>query len=83
MSRSCCATSYASRKPSIAAVSHYDQCTAGGLRLIPDEALLEALGQDYQAMLAAKMFYGNTLSFDFIVERLRQLEAEINIIVRS
>ena len=58
--------------------SHYDQCIAGGLRLIPDEPLLEALRQDYQAMLAAQMFYGDTLPFETIVERLRRLEVEIN-----
>jgi len=58
--------------------SHYDRCIAGGLRLIPDEQLLEALRQDYQAMLAAQMFYGETLAFETIVERLRRLEAEIN-----
>ena len=58
--------------------SHYDQCIAGGLRLIPEEPLLEALRQDYQAMLAAQMFYGDTLPFEPIVERLRQLEAGIN-----
>ena len=63
--------------------SHYDQCIAGGLRLIPDEPLLEALRQDYQAMLAAQMFYGDTLAFESIVERLRRLEAEINSIGRS
>lgn len=58
--------------------SHYDQCIAGGLRLIPDEPLLQALRQDYQAMLAAQMFYGDTLPFETIVERLQRLEAEIN-----
>lgn len=63
--------------------SHYDLCISGGLRLIPDESLLEALRQDYQGMLAAQMFYGDTLTFETIVKRLRQLEAEINRIVRS
>ena len=58
--------------------SHYDRCIAGGLRLIPDELLLDALRQDYEAMLAAQMFYGETLTFERIVERLRDLEAEIN-----
>lgn len=58
--------------------SHYDRCIAGGLRLIPDGPLLEALRQDYQAMLAAQMLYGDTLAFEIIVERLRRLEAEIN-----
>ena len=43
-----------------------------------DEPLLEALRQDYQAMLAAQMFYGDTLAFDVIVERLKGLELEIN-----
>ena len=62
--------------------SHYDRCIAGGLRLIPDEPLLDALRQDYQAMLAAQMFYGDTLVFEAIVGRLRQLEVEINRIGR-
>ena len=39
---------------------------------------LDALRQDYQAMLAAQMFYGDTLAFDVIVERLQGLELEIN-----
>lgn len=34
-------------------------------------------------MLAAQMFYGDTLTFKTIVERLRQLETEINSIGRS
>lgn len=38
--------------------------------------------RDYQAMLAAQMFYGDTLPFEAIVERLRRLEAEINSIGR-
>ena len=58
--------------------SHYDRCITSGLRLVPDEPLLDALRQDYQAMLAAQMFYGETLTFGVIVDRLRQLEAEIN-----
>jgi len=58
--------------------SQYDQCIACGLRLIPDEQLLDALRQDYQAMLAAQMFYGDTLEFETIVERLRDLEQKIN-----
>ncbi|ACT05321.1 Domain of unknown function DUF1814 [Dickeya chrysanthemi Ech1591] len=58
--------------------SHYDLCLTGALRLIPDAALLDALRQDYQAMLNAQMFYGETLSFDSIVERLTRLEQQIN-----
>lgn len=58
--------------------SDYEQCRAGGLRLIPDAALLRALQQDYQAMLDAQMFYGETVTFGHIVERLTALEREIN-----
>ena len=63
--------------------SHYDRCTTGGLRLIPDAQLLEVLRQDYQAMLAAQMFYGDTVKFEEIVERLRILEAAINSLSRK
>lgn len=58
--------------------SNYDRCATGGLRLVPDAPLLEALRQDYQAMLAAQMFYGETQSFEEIVERLQALESTIN-----
>jgi hypothetical protein len=58
--------------------SHYERCQAGGLRLIPDGVRLDALRQDYQAMLDAQMFYGETLAFDSIVERLTALEQAIN-----
>lgn len=58
--------------------SHYDRCAAGELRLVPEAALLGALRDDYQAMLAAQMFYGETLPFDRIIERLAALEQEIN-----
>jgi hypothetical protein len=63
--------------------SHYGRCIAGDLRLIPDASLLEALRQDYQAMLAAQMFYGATIEFGNIVERLQRLQVEINSIDRS
>lgn len=58
--------------------SHYDRCAAGGLRLVPEAALLGALREDYQAMLTAQMFYGETLPFERIIERLAALEQQIN-----
>ena len=58
--------------------SHYDRCAKGGLKLIPEASMLEALRLDYQAMLTAQMFYGDTVSFEAIVERLEALELEIN-----
>lgn len=48
------------------------------LRPIPDAALLNTLQRDYQAMLDGQMFYGETLVFDRIVERLVALEREIS-----
>jgi hypothetical protein len=58
--------------------SHYDRCLRGELRLIPDAPLLAALDQDYRAMLAAQMFYGEIWAFETIVQRLRTLEFQIN-----
>lgn len=58
--------------------SHYDRCLRGELRLIPDVARLDALKQDYQAMLGAQMFYGKPLPFEHIVERLTRLEQQIS-----
>lgn len=58
--------------------SNYQNCLSGGLRLIPDEPLLDALRQDYQAMLAAQMFYGDIIPFNEIIDRLSMLESAIN-----
>ena len=58
--------------------SHYDLCLSGELKLIPQAPLLDALRQDYQAMLNAQMFYGDILPFERIVERLTALEKQIN-----
>jgi len=63
--------------------SHYDKCLSGSFKLVPPEPLLAALHQDYQAMLNAQMFYGHTLAFGQIVERLTALEQEINDTVRG
>lgn len=58
--------------------SRYDLCNTGGLQLIPDGALLNALSVDYQAMLDAGMFYGKAPQFKEIVARLQALQQEIN-----
>ena len=58
--------------------SNYDRCSSGGFRLIPDPPLLAALRQDYMAMLSAQMFYGETMQFDEIQERIQALESTLN-----
>ncbi len=58
--------------------SRYDRCLSGNLRLVPPDALLDGLRQDYQAMVNAQMFYGDILTFNGIMERLAILETEIN-----
>lgn len=58
--------------------SQYDLCNTGGLRLIPEGAMLDALRVDYKAMLDSGMFYGKTIQFDQIMARLQALQAEIN-----
>lgn len=61
-----------------AGYANYDACHTGGLRLIPDQRLLKAVGNDLRAMIDAGMFYGERPSFDKIIERLRALERGIN-----
>ena len=61
-----------------ASYANYDACHSGGLRLLPDQRPLDAVGGDLRAMIDAGMFYGERPSFDKIVERLRALEREIN-----
>lgn len=61
-----------------AAYAHYEDCLSGQLRLIPDEAALMALADDYRRMVSAGMFIGAPPSFVEIVAELRELELAIN-----
>ncbi|MFZ5534230.1 MAG: nucleotidyl transferase AbiEii/AbiGii toxin family protein [Pseudomonadota bacterium] len=61
-----------------ASYANYDACLAGQLRLIPEDAALAALRDDFQRMIGAGMFIGEPPTFDAIVDRLRALETAIN-----
>lgn len=61
-----------------ASYANYDACLTGQLRLIPEDAVLAALHDDFQRMIGAGMFIGEPPAFDTIVERLRALETAIN-----
>jgi hypothetical protein len=61
-----------------ASYANYDACLSGGLRLIPGTRLLQALGADYEKMIADGMFEGEPPSFEKILVRLKKLEQEIN-----
>ncbi len=61
-----------------ASYANYDACLTGQLRLIPEDAALAALRDDFQRMIGAGMFIGGPPAFDAIVDRLRALEAAIN-----
>jgi hypothetical protein len=61
-----------------ASYAKYEACLSGGLRLIPEKALREALRLDYEKMIADGMFEGEPPSFESIISRLGALEKEIN-----
>lgn len=61
-----------------ATYANYDACLAGNLRLIPDDAHLRLLHQDFSKMIDAGMFFGTTPVFDEILDRLHALEVDIN-----
>ncbi len=58
--------------------ANYDACLAGGLRLVPEEELREALEQDFAAMVAAGMFYSDPPTFAEILARLKEVENALN-----
>jgi hypothetical protein len=58
--------------------SRYDLCNTGGIKLVPGEEAINLLRRDYTAMVDAKMFYGQHLSFDDIIAQLSELEKQIN-----
>lgn len=61
-----------------ASYANYDACLSGQLRLVPDDAVLAALREDFRHMIGAGMFIGKPPVFDAIIERLRELEMAIN-----
>lgn len=61
-----------------ASYANYDACLTGQLRLIPEDAALAALRDDYQRMIGAGMFIGEPPAFDAVIDRLRALETTIN-----
>lgn len=61
-----------------AGYANYDACVLGQIRLIPQDAALAALRDDFQRMIGAGMFIGEPPAFDAIVDRLRALETTIN-----
>lgn len=58
--------------------ANYDACLVGQMKLLPEARAVEALREDYERMVEARMFTGPVRSFSDIVDRLRQLEDEIN-----
>lgn len=61
----------------------YDNCLNGKLQLIPNDQYLTLLKKDFDKMLEEKMFYYGPPHFDSIIQKVGQLEKEINFIVIS
>jgi hypothetical protein len=61
-----------------AGYARYDDCLHGNLRLIPNEASLVVLQDDFKRMVGAGMFIGAPPPFESIIARLRELETTIN-----
>lgn len=64
-----------------ASYANYEACLTGQIKLIPKDAALAALRDDFQRMIGAGMFIGEPPTFDAIVDRLRALETVINVSV--
>ena len=60
------------------AAADYSSCLTGGMRLVPDDAAVEALAADYRAMINNGMFDGDAPTINEIVLRLTTLEEEVN-----
>ena len=58
--------------------AHYETATLSSIELLPKEAVLNALKEDYQAM--RNMIYGNIPEFEEILEFLEKLQEEIHLL---
>ena len=61
-----------------ASYANYDECLQGRLRLLPEAEGLSSLKVDYHKMISAGMIYGSPLSFDEIINTIRETEKLIN-----
>lgn len=60
------------------ATTNYEQCLTGELRLIPDEANLRLLHEDYLAMQEAGMLNGHLIPLAEILDQLLHLQNHLN-----
>ena len=58
--------------------SAYELCLEGRCQLVPAGEVFGELERDYLAMRRAGMFFGEAPSFDSLMDRLEQLERQIN-----
>ena len=56
----------------------YPEAVPGTFKLIPPEYRFKALAADYEAM--KDMLYGDVPKFDTVIDAIRKLEIEINIL---
>lgn len=61
-----------------ASYAHYENCTNGNFRLVPEEKDLVGLLADYKKMISAGMFATTPPSMDEILIELKELEDNIN-----
>ena len=62
--------------------SHYEDCTTGGIRLVPDQTGLDALRADYAEMTNSGMFRGEPPEFGWVIDRVAMLQTVINAALR-
>ena len=58
--------------------SHYDDCLAGKLRLIPDQDALRGLHSDYRRMNTAGILGENAPNFEALIEQIRTFQNQVN-----
>jgi hypothetical protein len=61
-----------------ASYANYEACVSGGLCLVPEGTLRDALYRDYEKMIADGMFEGDPPNFESNLMRLQALEKQIN-----
>lgn len=63
--------------------ANYDLCESGKFKLVPEGAVLEALREDYNQMVAWGMFDGSAPTFDEVLADVSTAQQRINAAVRA
>ena len=58
--------------------AHYEYCLNKKFNLLPNDKDMEELKKDYEKMLGAQLIYDENYTFEYIIEKIKEIQNELN-----